>query len=53
MLGREAVTLYDDAAQAGKNYAVTFVGAGLSSGVFYYTIENNNQRIVKKMIMLK
>ena len=53
IMGREAATLYDDAAQAGKNYTVTFSGAGFSSGVYFYTIESSNQRLAKKMIMVK
>ena len=53
LLGREAATLYDNVAQAGKNYTAIFDGSRLSSGVYFYMIESNNQRIVKKMLLLK
>lgn len=53
LLGREVSTLYNSIARAGKVYQFTFNGARYSSGVFFYTIESNNQRIVKKMLMLK
>jgi hypothetical protein len=45
--------LYDNVAQAGKNYIATFNGSQCSSGVYFYSLESNNQRIVKKMLMLK
>jgi hypothetical protein len=53
ILGREVATLYDNIAQAGKNYTATFNGSRFASGVYLYSIESNNQRIVKKMVMLK
>jgi hypothetical protein len=53
LLGREVATLYDNVAQAGKNYIATFDGSRFASGVYLYSIESNNQRIVKKMLMLK
>jgi hypothetical protein len=53
LLGREVATLYNDVAQAGKNYTATFDGSRFASGVYLYSIESNNQRIVKKMLMLK
>jgi hypothetical protein len=53
ILGREVATLYDNIAKAGQLYMATFNGARFSSGVYFYTIESNNQHIVKKMIMLK
>ena len=53
ILGREVMTLYNNAAKAGQYYTATFNGSRLSSGVYFYTIESNNQRIVKKMLMLK
>ena len=53
LLGREVATLYNDAAKAGQLYTATFNGSRCASGVYFYTIESNNQRIVKKMTMLK
>ncbi len=53
ILGREVAALYDDAAKAGQYYTVVFNGSRLSSGVYFYIMESNNQRIVKKMLLLK
>ncbi len=53
ILGREVATMYDHAAKAGRYYTATFDGSQFSSGVYFYTIENNGQRLVKKMIMVK
>ena len=53
LLGREVTTLYENVAQAGKIYTVTFNGSRFSSGVYFYSIESSNQRMVKKMMMLK
>jgi hypothetical protein len=53
LLGREVAILYDDIAKAGQYYTVAFNGSRLSSGVYFYTVESNNQRIVKKMLLLK
>ena len=53
MLGREVTTLYDHAAKAGEFYTATFDGSKFSSGMYFYTVENNNQRLVKKMMLIK
>jgi hypothetical protein len=53
LLGRRVAMLYDNVANAGQNYTVTLDGTRLSSGMYFYSIESNNQRIVKKMLMLK
>jgi Secretion system C-terminal sorting domain/The GLUG motif len=53
LLGREVTTLYENVAQAGKIYTVTFNGSRFSSGVYFYSIESSTQRMVKKMMMLK
>ena len=53
ILGREVATLYDNIAKSGQYYTATFNGLQYSSGVYLYMIESNNQRVVKKMLMLK
>jgi hypothetical protein len=53
ILGHRIATLYDNAAEAGKIYTVTMDGSKFASGVYFYTIESNDQRITKKMMLLK
>jgi hypothetical protein len=53
VLGREVATLYDNFTKVGKIYSAAFNGSRLSSGVYFYSIQSNNQYIVKKMVMLK
>jgi len=53
ILGHRIATLYDNAAEAGKIYRVTMDGSKFASGVYFYTIESNDQRIAKKMMLLK
>ncbi len=35
------------------NYLVTFSGTGLSSGIYYYILKSENNRVSKKMVLLK
>jgi hypothetical protein len=49
MLGRELAVLINEYKQAG-NYSAEFDGSNLSSGVYYYVLESNGQREVKKML---
>jgi len=53
ILGRDVATLYDGFARTGTTYSVTFDGSRCPSGVYLYSIENGNQRLVRKMVMLK
>jgi pectin methylesterase-like acyl-CoA thioesterase len=53
VLGQEIVTAFNGEVKAGQYNQATFDGAKFSSGVYFYTIENNGQRMVKKMMMLK
>lgn len=52
-IGQELATLFDDVAQVGYYYPLTFDGARFASGTYFYTLEFDNQRIVKRMIMMK
>ncbi|MGA3286209.1 MAG: T9SS type A sorting domain-containing protein [Bacteroidota bacterium] len=53
ILGREMAILFYNVAKAGQYYTSTFNGSKFSSGVYFYTIESNNQHLVKKMMILK
>ncbi len=52
-IGREVATLFDGPAQAERFYDVRFDGTGMASGLYFYTLQSGNQRIVKRMLMLK
>jgi Secretion system C-terminal sorting domain len=53
ILGQELITAFSGEVKAGQYQHATFDGSKFSSGVYFYTIENNGQRIVKKMLMMK
>ena len=52
MLGREVATLIDETKSAG-NHSVTFNAANLSSGVYLYSLISGDQKITKKMLLMK
>jgi hypothetical protein len=52
VLGREVATLVNKNKKPGV-YQVTFNAEDLSSGLYFYSIEVENFRAVKKMILLK
>jgi hypothetical protein len=52
MLGQEVAVLVDQE-QASGSYKATFNGAGLSSGIYLYSLRVDNQNITKKMMLLK
>jgi hypothetical protein len=52
VLGREVATLVNDVRQAGT-YRVAFDGAGLSSGVYYYTLRSGSLVETRRMLLLK
>ncbi|MEJ5352701.1 MAG: kelch repeat-containing protein [Melioribacteraceae bacterium] len=51
-LGKEIETLVNEHKQAGL-YQIIFNARNLPSGVYYYTLEYDNNRITKKMTLLK
>lgn len=51
-LGKEVSTLVNKRQNAG-NYEVSFDGASLSSGIYYYEIKSGEFRDAKKMMMIK
>jgi hypothetical protein len=52
VLGSEVATLVNEVKPAGS-YEVSFNAAGLSSGVYYYTISAGKYTAAKKMILIK
>jgi hypothetical protein len=51
--GQEVGRLFDGIATAGKYYEVMFNASRLSSGVYFYAIQYGNQRLMKKMMLIK
>jgi len=51
-VGSEVATLLNEVKQPG-NYEVDFNGTDLSSGAYFYSVQTDNFREVKKMILLK
>jgi photosystem II stability/assembly factor-like uncharacterized protein len=51
-VGSEVATLLNEVKQPGT-YEVNFNATGLSSGAYYYSVQTDNFREVKKMILLK
>lgn len=52
ILGKEVTTLVNESLQPGS-YEASFDAAGLSSGVYYYTIRANDFVATKKMLLTK
>ncbi|MBA3285202.1 MAG: T9SS type A sorting domain-containing protein, partial [Nitrosopumilus sp.] len=51
-LGNEIMTLTEGKKEVGS-YSITFDGANLPSGIYFYKLEANNFSEVKRMIFLK
>jgi hypothetical protein len=52
MLGNEAATLVDEFREAGS-YEISFDANGLSSGVYFYSIQAGSFNQAKKMVLLR
>jgi hypothetical protein len=52
LLGQEVATLFAGVQEAG-NYAATFDGAGLASGVYLFRLQAGNVSITKKLVLMK
>jgi hypothetical protein len=52
LLGQKVRTLVNETRAAGT-YTATFDGAGLSSGVYFYRLNADNQVMTKKMMLMK
>jgi hypothetical protein len=53
ILGQEVATLFDENAQAERIYTAHFDGAGLPSGVYWYSLTSSGQSVTKRMLLLK
>jgi photosystem II stability/assembly factor-like uncharacterized protein len=51
-IGKEVAVLVDGVRNAGS-YEVKFDAATLSSGIYFYKLENDNSSITKKMLLIK
>jgi hypothetical protein len=52
VLGNEVATLVNEEKSAGE-YEVEFSANGLTSGIYFYSLETNSLKVVKKMMLLK
>ena len=52
VLGQEVKVLLDENILAGS-YSVPFNGSNLTSGIYFYKLQSNNQMEVKKMLLVK
>jgi len=53
LFGQEISTLVQDFLISGQLYQFEFDGSRLSSGVYFYILENNGQSMVKKFVLIK
>ncbi len=51
--GRLIGTLFNGAVQANRDYRVTFDGANLSSGIYFYRLQVNDRTQTRKMILMR
>ena len=52
MLGKEIAVIVNETLLPG-NYEVEFNASNLTSGIYFYELQSNNFREVKKMVLLK
>jgi photosystem II stability/assembly factor-like uncharacterized protein len=52
LLGKEVMTLVDKKQNAG-NYKISFDGKNLSSGIYFYSLNVNNFKDTKRMLLVK
>jgi len=52
-LGEKIATLFNGTTEAGKLYSIEFNASDLPSGIYFYTLQGNNFRSVRKMLLLK
>ena len=53
VLGNEVATIFNAAAEAGREYSVSFNASSLSSGIYFYRLECAGQSVSRKMLLLK
>ncbi len=52
-LGQEIATLYDEEAEAGRQYLARFDASGLASGVYYARLACDSKMLMKQMVLIK
>jgi len=52
MMGQQVAGIYDGYKSSGS-HSIAFNGSGLTSGVYFYTLETMSGRITKKMMLMK
>ncbi|MBP7542348.1 MAG: T9SS type A sorting domain-containing protein, partial [Ignavibacteriaceae bacterium] len=52
MMGQQVAGIYDGYKSSGS-HSIVFNGSGLTSGVYFYTLETMSGRITKKMMLMK
>jgi hypothetical protein len=53
MLGQLVTRLFDDDAVPERYYDATFDGRMYSSGIYFYALESNGQRLIRRMVLIK
>jgi len=52
-LGQRVKTLMNENLQAGQKYEVNFSASGLSSGIYYYSLQVGGRVKTKRMTLIK
>jgi hypothetical protein len=52
-LGQLVTRLFDDDAVPERYYDATFDGRMYSSGIYFYALESNGQRLIRRMVLIK
>ncbi|MBP6672056.1 MAG: T9SS type A sorting domain-containing protein, partial [Bacteroidetes bacterium] len=52
-IGQEVATIFDQDAEAGRIISIPFTANTIASGVYFYVITFDGQRLVKKMMLIK
>jgi hypothetical protein len=53
LLGRPVATLFDEVAQAGRQYTLRFDATDVASGVYLYALTSGGRRDVKRLMVVK
>ncbi len=53
IIGEEVAVLFNGLAEPGKTYALNFNASKLASGVYIYKLQNGQNVMVKKMVLMK
>lgn len=53
LLGQQVATLFDDVAEPGRFYKITFDARNYASGVYFYRLQTENRSDVKRLMVVK